>query len=185
MEQLCGQGAGTVEGLPRLRRRYCRLPEETALSPRAELSPAPSTAGTTVPAPESASRAETRKRPELRTAKTATSAARPTMASAAGTPVTSLPLAVSGKAPPATVAVPSDQLCRVESSATAAPRAPLRRATARLRRPDRAGPAASVRGSGTAVPYSTIVCAAKSASPAACQPVIAPPFRHEHLRNST
>lgn len=45
----------------------------------------------------------------LRTAKTATSAARPTMASAAGTPVTSLPLTDSGNASPATVAVPIDQ----------------------------------------------------------------------------
>lgn len=31
------------------------------------------------------------------------------MASAAGTPVTSLPLADSGNGPPATVAIPSDQ----------------------------------------------------------------------------
>src|SRR5690606_19184486 len=112
-------------------------------APRTE---APSRAAATVPAPDRASSAATPRRPAQRTANAATRAARPTTDRAAGTPVTSLRRAVRGKAPPATVAVPSDHCCRVASRATAAPAAPLSRARARLRRPAREGPAASERG---------------------------------------
>ena len=62
-----------------------------AFSSSAALSEAPRKAASAAPAPLRASSAETSRRPALRTAKTATRAARPTIASAVGTPVTSLP----------------------------------------------------------------------------------------------
>ena len=124
-----------------------------AFSSSAELSRAPSSAAATMPPPLSVRSRETRMRPVRRTAKTATRAARPTMARAAGTPVTSPPLAVSGRSPPATDAVPWAQSWREASSARAAPRAPSSSAAAMLRRLLRwAGlsASASIRGGGTA-----------------------------------
>lgn len=136
-----------------------------ASSSRAVLSDAPAQALRVAPRPLRASSAATIRRPAPRTAKTATRAASPTMARAAGAPVTSRPSAVSGSAPPPVAAWPSAQVWPEARRTTVAPAAPRSRPAARERRlPAESGAApdaeSAVRargwGTGTALTPSTI-----------------------------